>query len=69
MYSPTQGDESGGRIGLPDPIANVEHLLQEADITRFKAVLYRDVEDNKQAQWIAMSIIYFVSVLMVSKYR
>ncbi|XP_067949217.1 lipopolysaccharide-responsive and beige-like anchor protein [Watersipora subatra] len=57
------------RIGLTDPMSNLEHLLQESDVTRLRAVLYRDTDDMKQCQWIAMSVIYFVSVLMVSKYR
>ena len=50
-------------------MANIEHLLQESDVTRLRAVLYREADDIKQSQWIAMSVIYFVSVLMVSKYR
>lgn len=57
------------RIGITNPIADIEHLLQESDVVRLRAVLYRDVDDMKQSQWIAMSVIYFVSVLMVSKYR
>jgi hypothetical protein len=29
----------------------------------------RDVEETKQAQFLALAIVYFISVLMVSKYR
>ena len=60
-----------------------ECLLQSVDILRLKALLYRDVvrndrnknkpfviaEDAKQSQYIALSIVYFISVLMVSRYR
>ena len=31
--------------------------------------LKRDVDESKQAQFLALSIVYFISVLMVSKYR
>jgi len=34
-----------------------------------RAVIYRDVEETKQAQFLSLAIVYFVSVLMVSKYR
>ena len=61
--------EKTAKTLIPDPIATVEHLLQHSDVTRLRAILYRDIEDGKQAQWIAMSIIYVISVLMVSKYR
>ena len=30
---------------------------------------FRDVDESKQAQFLALSIVYFISVLMVSKYR
>ena len=39
------------------------------DINRLRAVVYRDVEETKQAQFLALAIVYFTSVLMVSKYR
>ena len=29
---------------------------------------HRDVDESKQAQFLALSIVYFISVLMVSKY-
>ncbi len=58
-------------------------LLQDVDILRLKAILYRGiirnerhkskpiigVEDPKQAQYIALAMVYFTSVLMVSRYR
>lgn len=52
-----------------NPIRDPEKLLQDMDINRLRAVVYRDVEETKQAQFLALAIVYFVSVLMVSKYR
>ncbi|XP_064610079.1 neurobeachin-like isoform X2 [Liolophura sinensis] len=55
--------------GQNSPIKDVEKLLQDMDINRLRAVVYRDVEETKQAQFLAVAIVYFCSVLMVSKYR
>lgn len=51
------------------PLQNLEHLIQEMDLTRLKAVVYRDVEEARQAQFLALAVVYFLSVLMVSRYR
>lgn len=51
------------------PIRDADRLLQDLDVNRLRAVIYRDVEETKQAQFLALAIVYFVSVLMVSKYR
>ncbi|KAK3100612.1 hypothetical protein FSP39_022596 [Pinctada imbricata] len=51
------------------PIKDYDKLLQDMDINRLRAVVYRDVEETKQAQFLALAIVYFTSVLMVSKYR
>jgi hypothetical protein len=51
------------------PIRDIDKLLQDLDINRLRAVIYRDVEETKQAQFLSLAIVYFVSVLMVSKYR
>lgn len=51
------------------PIRDVDKLLQDLDVNRLRAVIYRDVEETKQAQFLSLAIVYFVSVLMVSKYR
>ncbi|KAK7469905.1 hypothetical protein BaRGS_00036068 [Batillaria attramentaria] len=55
--------------GQVAPIKDPEKLLQDMDINRLRAVVYRDVEETKQAQFLALAIVYFTSVLMVSKYR
>ncbi|KAK3778710.1 hypothetical protein RRG08_012982 [Elysia crispata] len=55
--------------GQTAPIKDPEKLLQDMDINRLRAVVYRDVEETKQAQFLALAIVYFSSVLMVSKYR
>uniref|UniRef100_A0A3P8W186 Neurobeachin n=1 Tax=Cynoglossus semilaevis TaxID=244447 RepID=A0A3P8W186_CYNSE len=46
-----------------------KQLLQDVDINRLRAVVFRDVDDSKQAQFLALAVVYFISVLMVSKYR
>ncbi|XP_060634836.2 lipopolysaccharide-responsive and beige-like anchor protein isoform X4 [Anolis sagrei] len=51
------------------PIRDIDRLLQDMDINRLRAVVFRDIEDNKQAQFLALAVVYFISVLMVSKYR
>ncbi|XP_043473814.1 neurobeachin isoform X6 [Leptopilina heterotoma] len=51
------------------PVKDPEKLLQDMDVNRLRAVVYRDVEETKQAQFLSLSIVYFISVLMVSKYR
>ncbi|ODN02477.1 Neurobeachin [Orchesella cincta] len=51
------------------PVKDPEKLLQDMDVNRLRAVIYRDIEETKQAQFLALAIVYFISVLMVSKYR
>uniref|UniRef100_A0A8C3IXV5 LPS responsive beige-like anchor protein n=1 Tax=Chrysemys picta bellii TaxID=8478 RepID=A0A8C3IXV5_CHRPI len=51
------------------PIRDLDRLLQDMDINRLRAVVFRDIEDSKQAQFLALAVVYFISVLMVSKYR
>ncbi|XP_056139754.1 neurobeachin isoform X3 [Lampris incognitus] len=46
-----------------------DRLLQDVDINRLRAMVFRDVDDSKQAQFLALAVVYFISVLMVSKYR
>uniref|UniRef100_A0AAQ4PAI8 Neurobeachin a n=1 Tax=Gasterosteus aculeatus aculeatus TaxID=481459 RepID=A0AAQ4PAI8_GASAC len=56
---------SASTTGKQDP----DRLLQDVDINRLRAVVFRDVDDSKQAQFLALAVVYFISVLMVSKYR
>ncbi|KAL7672759.1 hypothetical protein ACOME3_007640 [Neoechinorhynchus agilis] len=39
------------------------------DTCRFRNLIYREVGDSKQARSMLLSILYFFSILMVSKYR
>ncbi|XP_055933663.1 neurobeachin-like isoform X3 [Argiope bruennichi] len=55
--------------GQSSPIRDPEKLLQDMDVNRLRAVIYRDVDETKQAQFLALAVVYFISVLMVSKYR
>ncbi|XP_054634078.1 lipopolysaccharide-responsive and beige-like anchor protein isoform X2 [Dunckerocampus dactyliophorus] len=55
--------------GGMSPVRDFERLLQDMDINRLRAVVFRDIEDSKQAQFLALAVVYFISVLMVSKYR
>ncbi|XP_042340435.1 lipopolysaccharide-responsive and beige-like anchor protein isoform X2 [Plectropomus leopardus] len=50
------------------PVRDLDRLLQDMDINRLRAVVFRDI-DSKQAQFLALAVVYFISVLMVSKYR
>ncbi|XP_048481207.1 neurobeachin isoform X5 [Plutella xylostella] len=54
---------------VSSPVKDPERLLQDMDVNRLRAVIYRDVEETKQAQFLSLAIVYFMSVLMVSKYR
>ncbi|KAJ8281129.1 hypothetical protein GJAV_G00063860 [Gymnothorax javanicus] len=44
-------------------------LMQDMDISRLRAAVFRETEDTKQTQFLALTVVYFISVLMVSKYR
>ncbi|KHJ91255.1 hypothetical protein OESDEN_08884, partial [Oesophagostomum dentatum] len=58
--------ESQGKEGIMD----LDRLLQDVDLQRIKGVVYRDmVEENRQAQFLALAVVYLLSVLMVSRYR
>ena len=50
-------------------ITNPERLLQDSDINRLRSLVYREVEDSRQSQYVALVVIYFVAVLMVARYR
>ncbi|RWS10905.1 hypothetical protein B4U79_03397 [Dinothrombium tinctorium] len=52
------------------PIKDPRKLLEDIDVNRLRAVIYRDSDsDTKQSQFLALATLYFISVLMVSKYR
>uniref|UniRef100_UPI003AAC2120 lipopolysaccharide-responsive and beige-like anchor protein isoform X1 n=1 Tax=Centroberyx gerrardi TaxID=166262 RepID=UPI003AAC2120 len=55
--------------GGMSPVRDLDRLLQDMDINRLRAIVFRDIEDSKQAQFLALAVVYFISVLMVSKYR
>ncbi|CAJ0580841.1 unnamed protein product, partial [Mesorhabditis spiculigera] len=57
--------DAQGKEGLTD----LGRLLQDIDLQRIKGIVYRDMEENRQAQFLALAVIYLVSVLMVSRYR
>ncbi|KAK6295851.1 hypothetical protein J4Q44_G00335640 [Coregonus suidteri] len=63
--SKSQDNMYGTASANKDP----DRLLQDVDINRLRAVVFRDVDDSKQAQFLALAVVYFISVLMVSKYR
>ena len=50
-------------------ITDPDKLLQDSDINRLRALVYRESEDNRQSQYVALVVIYFVAVLMVARYR
>lgn len=52
------------------PIKDYNKLLQTIDISRIQACIYHDFStESRQSQFLALSSLYFISVLMVSKYR
>ncbi|KAF0288290.1 Neurobeachin [Amphibalanus amphitrite] len=61
--------QAGDPDAVVTPVRDPEKLLQEMDVNRLRAIVYRDVEETKQAQFLSLATIYFISVLMVSKYR
>ncbi|KAJ8399233.1 hypothetical protein AAFF_G00412710 [Aldrovandia affinis] len=65
---PTQGSGDVG-TGVKSPFRDQDLLLQDMDMNRLRAAVFRDTEDSKQAQFLALAVVYFISVLMVSKYR
>ncbi|XP_076852724.1 LOW QUALITY PROTEIN: lipopolysaccharide-responsive and beige-like anchor protein [Brachyhypopomus gauderio] len=65
---PAQSPMDMVTVGI-SPIRDTDRLLQDMDINRLRAVVFRDIEDSKQAQFLALAVVYFISVLMVSKYR
>ena len=50
-------------------ITHPERLLQETDLNRLRALVYREVEDSRQSQYVALVVVYYVAVLMVARYR
>ncbi|XP_049431595.1 neurobeachin isoform X4 [Epinephelus fuscoguttatus] len=67
--------DRGNKSSIPNN-SKTQEILQNAlssnkdvDINRLRAVVFRDVDDSKQAQFLALAVVYFISVLMVSKYR
>ncbi len=71
------------KSGKQQGVVAKECLLQEVDLYRLRALVYRDVvrneknkakpfvivDDVKQSQYVALATVYFISVLMVSRYR
>ncbi len=50
-------------------ITHPERLLQDLDLNRLRALVYREVEDSRQSQYVSLVVIYYVAVLMVARYR
>jgi hypothetical protein len=73
-YSPHQNpNTSSVPPTLPfqsSPIKDPNKLLQTIDIQRIQACIYHNGStESRQSQFLALSSLYFISVLMVSKYR
>lgn len=73
-YSPHQTPNTSSMPSLlpfqPIPIRDPNKLLQSIDISRIQACIYHDLStESRQSQFLALSSLYFISVLMVSKYR
>lgn len=73
-YSPHQTPQTSSMPSvLPfqtSPIRDPNKLLQAIDIGRIQTCIYYDNNtESRQSQFLALSSLYFISVLMVSKYR
>ncbi|XP_048826742.1 lipopolysaccharide-responsive and beige-like anchor protein [Brienomyrus brachyistius] len=44
-------------------------LLRDVDLERLRSVVFRNFDDSQQAQFLALAVVHFISVLMVSKYK
>ena len=52
------------------PIQDLQRILQDRDLARLRAIIYRErFDDSNQSEFLALSAVYFLSVLLVSKYR
>ncbi|XP_061828501.1 neurobeachin-like isoform X1 [Nerophis lumbriciformis] len=69
MSVPNNNKSQEMLLNAVTPGKDPDRLLQDVDINRLRAVVFRDVDDSKQAQFLALAVVYFISVLMVSKYR
>ena len=50
-------------------INDITKLMQSFDISRLRATVYREIEDPKQSQFLALATVYFVSLLVVARYQ
>ncbi|KAL7061393.1 hypothetical protein AAHC03_01162 [Spirometra sp. Aus1] len=71
LILPYPNDFMGGIFGhtVLSPLVDAEKLLQSVDIHRLHNIIYRDEEETKQVQFVTLAVVYFLSVLMVSRYR
>ena len=73
-YSPHQTPNVSSMPSLlpfqTSPVKDPNKLLQSIDISRIQACIYHNNStESRQSQFLALSSLYFISVLMVSKYR
>ncbi|XP_048589684.1 neurobeachin-like isoform X3 [Nematostella vectensis] len=66
---PTDKDILQNIPGHVTTVTDPDKLLQEMDVNRLRAVVYRDFEDSRQAQFLSLTVVYFIAVMMVAKYR
>ena len=50
-------------------INDFTRLLQDSDVGRIRAAVYRETDDLKQSQTLALSSVYFLTLLMVGRYQ
>ncbi|OON20071.1 Beige/BEACH domain protein, partial [Opisthorchis viverrini] len=55
--------------GVIQPLHEPQSLLQPRDLNRLQGIIFKSEEMNKVPEFLAMAIAYFVSALMVAKYR
>ncbi|OAF67284.1 hypothetical protein A3Q56_04940 [Intoshia linei] len=52
-----------------DNVLDIHQLLQKSDYDRIKIILNKNISDVKTTQGLVLSTLYFLSVLIVSRYR
>ncbi|CAH8580118.1 unnamed protein product [Schistosoma bovis] len=67
-YPKNYGDETFQDTVI-NPVKNPEILLQNSDIKRLNYLIAKYTETTKSPDFLALATVYFLSVMMVSKYR
>ena len=48
-------------------LVDKQSLVQDVDLVRLKGCIYRDMEEHRQAQFLALAVTYFLSVRLIKR--